>query len=131
MHQQLHNDGDFTIYKVEIELEYTQGIAKEPYMVWQSWCVMYGHNMPLPSRVRWASDEDRYNGREQDPMRSFTANGECWQQTGIEGVFDYNKAAELSTLILEHYPSLRVRIIEQKISQHTRVATTLGPIDTI
>lgn len=131
MHQELHNDGDFTIYKVEVELEYTRGLAREPYMVWQCWETIYSHGMKLPDHVRFESDEQRRNGGEREPMASFKASGECWQKTGINGVFDYNKAAELATLILDHHPTLRVRIIEQKISQHTRVATTLGPLDTI
>jgi len=121
MHQKLHNDGDFVIYKVEALRHYSSGPA------WQSWEVMYhDETPPVPTiPVRYANKEDRVRHREKEPFRSWSANGECWQATGIDGFFDRAKADLLVELLLKHNPEDQFRIIEQTISQHTRIVLTV------
>lgn len=121
MHEELHNDGDFTIYKVEVLNHYDSGPA------WQDWTSMYyGGKSPVPSiPVRHANKKDRMRGHEKEPFQSYTACGDCWQQTGIHGFFDRSKAHKLVELLLKHNPEDQFRIIEQCISQHTRVVLTV------
>lgn len=121
MNNRLHNDGDFTIYKVEVYRDQD----------WQDWQALYHDGSPVPTvPVRYATKEDQRRGREREPFRSYTACGECWQTTGIEGLFDFSKAEELVNLLLEHNPNLLCRIVKQKISQHTSVVCTVKKVET-
>ncbi len=121
MHESLHNDGDFVIYKVEVLRHYSSGPS------WMSWTSMYHDDEPpVPSiPVRHANKRDQLRGHQKEPFNSWTACGECWQATGIHGYFDRAKADKLVELLFKHNPEDRFRIIEQCISQHTRIVLTV------
>ena len=121
MHEELHDDGDFVIYKVEVLRHYSNGPA------WQEWRVMYHDDEPpVPAiPVRFRNKQDRDRDRENEPFTSETASGACWQKTGIHGFFDRAKADKLVAILIEHNPGIKFRILEQRISQHTRVVAVV------
>ena len=121
MHDKLHNDGDYTIFKVEVEIHYSNG------PVWQSWDVIFSTNKEPDPPIRFASREDMNKGFHREPYHSYTACGECWQQTGIKGLFSFEKANEMVTELRAFQPELRFRIVEMKIHQHTRVIGMFEP----
>lgn len=122
MNQKLRNDGNFIIYKVEVLQTYSSGPT------WNSWEVLYHDDkLPVPSiPVRYANVKDRAEHKQKEPFASWGAGGKCWQETGIYGFFDRSKADKLVELLLKHNPDKRFRLVEQQISQHTRVVAVLS-----
>ena len=108
MNQQIRNDGEYAIYRVDVK-------AGERYITWH-------HLIPtIPNSVMYASDRDRRNGKRKDPMGSYNANGECWEKTGINGLFDRSQATELLEILAKHNPTRTFRVTEMKITQKITV----------
>lgn len=116
----LNTDGDFVIYTVEVER--TRSSATGWCQVWQDWTVLYHEGPPVPSiPVRYADAQAQRNGSQNEPFSSFSSGGECWQRTGLYGAFELDKAQALVAVLLLYQPTLKLRVIERRISQRTRV----------
>jgi len=122
VHDKLHSDGDFTIYKVEVEIKYREGPT------WQSWGMAFRDRREPDPPIRFASKKDMNRGRYREPYASYQASGECWQKTGIKGLLSFEKASAMVTELRAFRPELRFRIVEMKVSQHTRVVGTFEPV---
>lgn len=53
-------------------------------------------------------------------FRPFTANGECWQITGIYGSFNKKDAIKILDRIAEWNPEHRYRVCELNLKQETK-----------
>jgi hypothetical protein len=117
----LSHDGDHTIHRVEVLRTYSTGDH------WQEWTIMHQDDEPpVPTiPVRYANRGDQRSCREQEPFRSYSASGACWQATGIHGFFDRGKADALVGLLLKHNPTVTVRIKVIRVSQHTSIVATV------
>lgn len=64
---------------------------------------------------RWNDARDKV----LEPYRSFSACGECWQQTGEHGSFDKERAVQLLQNIRRHNPDHEFRIVCVAMAQMT------------
>ena len=103
----IHEDGDFTVYIVERfsdrKWRYA-GIGD-----------VFAANIPSEKRFQPGP-----YGKTLSPFADFGASGECWQRTGIHGVFDPKVGMAYVTQLTEHNPGVQFRLAEVRITQHTK-----------
>ena len=99
----VRNDGDYTIF------------------ILQFWADMHGRG------ADWHYTGDGghylpsidYRNKTPEPRISFTACGDCWQQTGIHGTYDYDIAHDFLKLVAKTAPDRKFRIARLEIFQRT------------
>jgi hypothetical protein len=104
----LRQDGAYTLYRVEVQW----GDGR-----WGS----ISDNLIAKVPVELRSEDfhtKKYTGRELEPFQSFSASGECWQKTGIFGVFDKDKAITLRDLLTTYVPEYKFRVVQHTAIQH-------------
>jgi hypothetical protein len=67
---------------------------------------------------RWYPD---YSGKEYEPYESFSASGKCWQETGIHGTYDVEKAIKLYLILIELNPEYMFRVNKKTILQESEI----------
>lgn len=55
----------------------------------------------------------------EEPRCSFNALGDCWQQTGVNGTYDYDIAHQMLLMASKNSPGRKFRIARMEISQQT------------
>jgi hypothetical protein len=119
----LRNDGKYTIFKIQMWMNpnsmYKEGKWYEPAL--DSMLNKAGWNV-------WGGDRREYL---KDPYRSFSACGECWQETGENGSYSSDEALELLKLLARLYPDEKFRVARMEISQRTAGVFYYQPEDVI
>lgn len=77
----LRNDGKYEIFIIEFK-----GMGEK-------WC-------QLNFDAAWFNPEMHESQR--DLLQDFSANGQCWQETGVNGTYDVEKAIKLYCLLRQH-----------------------------
>jgi len=103
----LRNDGTYTIY----EIQHQQNDKK--------WVFT---NLDTLEKPR--SHEETFS----EPWRSFTACGECWQETGEFGCYDMKTAILFLLNVIEHCPKRKFRLVKINITQKTEHVLDIGPM---
>ena len=106
----LRNDGRYTIFKV-------QHWIKPGFMYKEGKWAESDLDQFLKG-VNWWDDPVR---RKEllEPYKSFSACGDCWQQTGEHGTYDSDTAVEMLKLLSKHNPDTKFRVIKVEIRQQT------------
>jgi hypothetical protein len=101
------HDSHFVLYQVQ-----TKHPDSGRWVDWESaWNFLFIPRIP----VKYANESDARNGKEQEPFRSFSACGRCWQETGIKGVFDRDQAYRLVDVLLEYNPNATLRVVKVEV----------------
>lgn len=106
----LFNDGTYEIYIIQT----------------------YGHNQTSKLPKKWftanidhflknapykLTNIQKSNDKYPEPYRSFTACGDCWQKTGIVGVFNYKVALRMKKLLEKYNEGREFRIAKLTVMQ--------------
>ena len=103
----IRNDGTYTIYQIQ----HQQSDKK--------WVFTNLDTLEKPF-----SREDIFS----EPWRSFTACGECWQETGEHGCYDLKTSILFLLNIIERSPKKKFRLVKVSITQKTEHVLDIGPI---
>jgi len=124
----LRKDGNYTIYQVERKL------LGEKYKDW-GWKV--DHGIPegsrgaseptecIPFGVSW-NKKSELVGKNSKIWNKFSASGECWQETGIFGVFNEDDANTLMMALMKNNSHAIFRVTKLTIEQKHEVILSQG-----
>jgi hypothetical protein len=101
----LRNDGEYTIYIIQFK-------SKDKFREWYNAgdCGQF-----LPKMFK--DEHDKL--RKKVPLNSLTACGDCWQQTGVSGTYNFDDAVKVMSYIAQITPGREFRVAEVKINQKT------------
>lgn len=64
-------------------------------------------------------------GRDATPFVEFSAAGDCWQETGLHGVFDRDTAFHMLQLLSVHNPGTCFRLVRHQVEQKRTVLSAM------
>jgi len=105
----LRNDGKYEIFIIEHQYE------KEG--KWSRTSFDGGFKMP----DRHILKNGVWEGKENEPYESFSASGQCWQETGEHGVFDTEMAIKLYLILKKNNPEHNFRVVKKTVWQDSEV----------
>ena len=110
--------GSYTFYRIEMEGENDYGW----FDVSNSGAII--SKVPVEERFF----EPACSGKHREPFYSFSACGECWQQTGIFGTFDAEIAHSMIFLLSRYNPGRFFRVVKHTIVDERTVVSTMKGI---
>lgn len=87
----MRQDGEYSIYTIQVQLD---------------------------SSKKWVDANLDHFGY---PTRDWNASGDCWQVTGVKGVFYRPLAEQGLAIIREQHPNSQFRLVRRKHAQYTEV----------
>ena len=119
----LRRDGDYVIYVVQTH--YTDHKPGEkPYRNGEWFDIGDNWIAKVPAHKRFTCLNPNH-GKHKEPFQTFSASGDCWQQTGIFGSFVLKQAMNLMKLMAEHVPNQEFRVAKLVITQHHEEIATM------
>ena len=104
----LKQDGKYQIY-----------IIQHQYNKEGNWCNSDIDTFEPNSLKRWK------DGKELEPWCHLSANGTCWQETGIHGTFDIDDARKMILLLKKHNEQHNFRVVRVDIWQDSFVVWSI------
>lgn len=111
----LRTDGKFEIYLIQ----HQQSDGKWVGSNLDRFGTPYVHGLSIDPRTPDARIFSRYT------YNGFSANGCCWQQTGVHGTFDKAAALEALQWMTEKHKGYRFRIVCRMFEQTTNVVAEM------
>jgi len=104
----IRNDGTYTIYKIQHQQSDKKWVFTN-----------------LDALEGSLSQEETFS----EPWKSFTACGECWQETGEHGCYDLKTAFLVLLNVIQLSPKRKFRIVKVYITQKTEHVVDIGPME--
>jgi len=108
----IRNDGEYTIYIIQHKYK----DPKDENWYNSGSCDAF---IKVETRKQW--DKIVYN----EPFRSIHASGDCWQETGIQGTYDFDKAQQVMIQVAQWNPGREFRVAQLNIKQETTQLSTI------
>lgn len=117
----LRTDGEWTAFLVEFFCESDQ----KHYDNEDCWHRAGDHfQAKVPVELRRNHDGHGKGPMHRQPFHDFSACGECWQETGIEGTYEESRAFDMAELLSKYNPGHKFRVVRIEVSQkRTELAT--------
>jgi len=103
----IRNDGTYTIYKIQHQ-------ESDEKWVFTNLDAIGGS----------PSHEETFS----EPWKSFTACGECWQETGEFGCYDIQTGLLVLLNVIQRSPKRKFRLVKVSITQKTEHVVDIGPM---
>lgn len=119
----LRTDGKYQIYLVEF---LSINPCNKKQKTWHSAdYFMTSPTIPWNIRMTYADKNGikpgyYYKSKTKEPFKTFSASGQCWQETGIFGSFSRKIAENMCDILRKYFPKKKFRVSILNISQEIR-----------